>query len=216
MAAFGLLLVQCRGHRFPLDTRSTPGLGRSRSGATRPVLCNKISHQNKKTAHHDQEWHPLAATRESPSPAMKTQYSQNKVKNKVPTKPGGGHRRVSDNSLFKSSTYNTVFVLVCSGCCNKQYHRLGALNNHPWVLTVWKLEVWDQGAGRLAVWQEPLPGSWWCPYLEKGWGALWDLLWGPHPHNPITPRGPLLTPSYWGLGFNLWMWGDTFHSIVNI
>ena len=127
MAAFGLPWQSSAGDSFP----SIPGLGRSHHGAARPVLRNKRSHQNKKPAHQDQEWPLLAATRESLRPAMKAQCSQNKLKNKVAAEPGGEHGRVSGNSLFKSSTYNTVFVLVCSGCCNKQYHRLGALNNHP-------------------------------------------------------------------------------------
>ena len=41
-----------------------------------PVLHNKRSHRNEKPAHHNEEQPPLAATRESPRAAMKTQRSQ--------------------------------------------------------------------------------------------------------------------------------------------
>ena len=37
-----------------------------------PVLHNKRSHSNEKPAHRNEEWPPLATTRESPSAAMKT------------------------------------------------------------------------------------------------------------------------------------------------
>ena len=43
-----------------------------------PVLRNKGGHHNEKPEHHNEEWPPLAATRESPRAAMKTQHSQNK------------------------------------------------------------------------------------------------------------------------------------------
>ena len=41
-----------------------------------PVLRNKRSHFNEKPAHHNEEQPPLAATRESPCAATKTQCSQ--------------------------------------------------------------------------------------------------------------------------------------------
>ena len=41
-----------------------------------PMLCNKRSHHNEKPAHHNKESTPLAATRESPCTATKTQRSQ--------------------------------------------------------------------------------------------------------------------------------------------
>ena len=44
-----------------------------------PVLHNKRSHCNEKPTHRSEEWPPLAATRESPCAAMKTQRSQNKI-----------------------------------------------------------------------------------------------------------------------------------------
>ena len=45
-----------------------------------PVLRNGRGHLNEKPAHHHEEWPLLAATRESPSAATKTQRSQKKIK----------------------------------------------------------------------------------------------------------------------------------------
>ena len=71
------------------DTGSSPGLGRShmpRSNWTREpqltepayletVLHNKRGHDSERPAHRDEEWPPLAATRESPRTERKTQHS---------------------------------------------------------------------------------------------------------------------------------------------
>ena len=43
-----------------------------------PVLCNERSHPNEKPTHCNEEQPPLAATRESPCTATKTQCSQKK------------------------------------------------------------------------------------------------------------------------------------------
>ena len=52
-----------------------------------PVLHNKRSHRNEKPPHHNEEWPPLTATRESPRAATKTQCSQKrKEKKKIETK----------------------------------------------------------------------------------------------------------------------------------
>ena len=62
------------------DTGSIPGLGRShmpwsswahapqllKPACLEPVLCNKRSHCKERHVHHNEEWPPLAATRESP------------------------------------------------------------------------------------------------------------------------------------------------------
>ena len=45
-----------------------------------PVLRNKRSHCNEKPTRHNEEQLPLAATRESPHAAMKTQRSQKRKK----------------------------------------------------------------------------------------------------------------------------------------
>ena len=71
------------------DAGSIPGLGRSHmtwSGWARepqllkpaglePVLCSGRGHCSKKPTHRNEEWSPLAATRESPRTATKTQRS---------------------------------------------------------------------------------------------------------------------------------------------
>ena len=71
------------------DTGSSPGLGRShmpRSNWARepqlteparlePVLHNKRGRDGERPAHRDEEWSPLAATRESPRTETKTQHS---------------------------------------------------------------------------------------------------------------------------------------------
>ena len=50
-----------------------------------PVLRNKRGHDSERPAHCDEEWPPLAATRESPRTETKTQHSQKfkKYKNKI-------------------------------------------------------------------------------------------------------------------------------------
>ena len=71
------------------DTGSSPGLGRShmlRSTWARephteparlePVLHNKGGHDSGRPTHRDEEWPPLATTRESSRTATKTQRSQ--------------------------------------------------------------------------------------------------------------------------------------------
>ena len=40
-----------------------------------PVLCNKRGRDSERPAHRDEEWPPLAATRESPRTETKTQHS---------------------------------------------------------------------------------------------------------------------------------------------
>ena len=70
---------QCRGHGFkpwsgkishaaeqlgPWDTR------------TEPALRNKRGSDSERPLHRDEEWPPLAATRESPRTETKTQHSQ--------------------------------------------------------------------------------------------------------------------------------------------
>ena len=71
------------------DTGSSPGLGRSHmpwSGWARepkiteparlePVLRYKRGRDSERPAHRDEEWPPLATTRESPRTEMKTQHS---------------------------------------------------------------------------------------------------------------------------------------------
>ena len=46
-----------------------------------PVLRNKRGRDGERPAHHDEEWPPLAAARESPRTEAKTQHSQKKKMN---------------------------------------------------------------------------------------------------------------------------------------
>ena len=65
-----------------------------------PVLLNERSHHNEKPAHCNEEYPPLAATRESPHAAMKTQRSQKinqlkqKTKTKTKTKPSSRFTKI--------------------------------------------------------------------------------------------------------------------------
>ena len=74
------------------DTGSSPGLGRSHvprsswarelqilsSARLEPVLRSKRGRDSERPAHRDEEWPPLATTRESPRTETKTQHSKNK------------------------------------------------------------------------------------------------------------------------------------------
>ena len=74
---------QCRGHGFePWSGRISHAAERLGPWATiaeparlEPVLCNKRGHDSERPAHRDQEWPPLAATRESPRTETKTRHS---------------------------------------------------------------------------------------------------------------------------------------------
>ena len=72
------------------NTGSSPGLGRSHKPRTEwlgpwatttepahlePVLRNKRGRDGERPVHRDEEWPPLAATRESPRTETKTQHS---------------------------------------------------------------------------------------------------------------------------------------------
>ena len=70
-------------------TGSSPGLGMIPHAAEQlgpratttepvrlePVLCNKRGRDGERPAHRDEEWTPLAATKESPRTETKTQHS---------------------------------------------------------------------------------------------------------------------------------------------
>ena len=74
---------QCRGHRFEPWSgkipRAAEQLGPCATAAEparlEPVLRNKRSRDTERPAHRDEEWPPLAATRESPRTETKTQHS---------------------------------------------------------------------------------------------------------------------------------------------
>ena len=75
------------------DTGSSPGSGKiphsvvqlgplattTEPAHLEPVLHNKRGHYSERPAHRDEEWPPLAATRENPSTEMKTQHSNQSI-----------------------------------------------------------------------------------------------------------------------------------------
>ena len=75
---------QCRGHKFePWSERIPHAVEQLGPWATiaepaplEPVLCNKRGRDSEGPVHRDEEWPPLAATRESPHTETKTQHSQ--------------------------------------------------------------------------------------------------------------------------------------------
>ena len=81
---------QCRGHGFePWSGKIPHAAERLGPWATiteparlEPVLHNKRGHDSERPTHCDEEWSPLAATRESPRTETKTQHSKNKFKKK--------------------------------------------------------------------------------------------------------------------------------------
>ena len=74
---------QCRGHRFEPWSRKIPhAVEQLGSWATtteparwEPVLRNKRGRDSERPVHRDEEWPPLATTRESPCTETKTQHS---------------------------------------------------------------------------------------------------------------------------------------------
>ena len=75
---------QCRGHGFePWSGKiphATEQLGPwatiTEPAGLEPVLRNKRGRDSERPAHRDEEWPPLATTRESPRTETKTQHSQ--------------------------------------------------------------------------------------------------------------------------------------------
>ena len=81
---------QCRGHGFEPWFRKIPHVAEqlgpwatiTEPARLEPVLLNKRGRDGERPAHRDEEWPPLAATRESPRTEMKTQHSHKLKKNK--------------------------------------------------------------------------------------------------------------------------------------
>ena len=75
---------QCRGHGFKPWSGKIPHAAEQLgpwATTTEParlelVLCNKRGHDSERPTHRDEEWPPLAATRESPRTETKAQHSQ--------------------------------------------------------------------------------------------------------------------------------------------
>ena len=74
---------QCRGHGFkpwsgkiPHATEQlSPWATITEPARLEPALRNKRGHDSERPAHHNEEWPPLATTRESPHTETKTQHS---------------------------------------------------------------------------------------------------------------------------------------------
>ena len=74
---------QCGGHGFEPWSGKIPHAAEqlgpwatiTEPARLEPVLRNKRGHDNERPAHRDEEWPPLAATRESPRTETKTQHS---------------------------------------------------------------------------------------------------------------------------------------------
>ena len=79
---------QCRGHGFePWSGRIPHAAEQLGLWATttepahlEPVLCNKWGRDSERHVHRDEEWPPLATTRESPRTETKTQHSHKWIK----------------------------------------------------------------------------------------------------------------------------------------
>ena len=75
---------QCRGHGFEpwsgkiphAEEQLGPWATTTEPARLEPVLRNKRGRDSERPAHRDEEWPPLAATRESPPTETKTQHSQ--------------------------------------------------------------------------------------------------------------------------------------------
>ena len=75
---------QCRGHGFEpwpgkiphAAERLGPWATTTEPARLEPVLRNGRGRDGERPAHRDEEWRPLAATRESPRTETKTQHSQ--------------------------------------------------------------------------------------------------------------------------------------------
>ena len=88
---------QCRGHglepwsgKIPHAAEQLgPWATTTESARLEPVPHNKRGRDSERPAHCDEEWPPLAATRESPHTETKTQHSQKLKKKKLKKKKKG-------------------------------------------------------------------------------------------------------------------------------
>ena len=84
---------RCRGHGFepwsgkiPHTTEQLrPWATTTEPACLEPVLCNKRGRDSERPAHRDEEWPPLAATRESPRTETKTQHTQKSINQSINT-----------------------------------------------------------------------------------------------------------------------------------
>ena len=101
---------QCRGHGFKpwsgkiphAVEQLSPWATATEPARLEPVLRNKRGRDSERPAHRDEEWPPLAATRESPRTETKTQRSQilKKKKKKIFKKPMGCSKSISKREVY--------------------------------------------------------------------------------------------------------------------
>ena len=117
------------------DTGSHPGLGGSHMPQSNlgpwattaepvrlePVLRNKRGHDSERPAHHDEEWPPLAATRESPGTETKTQHSNQSINQSI----NKSLKKKKENTL---SLHSLMFLTAWdneSRQCMENWYALG-------------------------------------------------------------------------------------------
>ena len=82
---------QCRGHGFEPWSGKIPHAAEqlgpwattTEPARLAPVLRNQRGHNSERPAHRDEEWPPLAATRESPRTETKTQHSNQSINQSI-------------------------------------------------------------------------------------------------------------------------------------
>ena len=111
---------QCRGHRFMPWSRNIPHAAEqlgpwattTEPARLEPVLRNKRGRDSERPTHHDEEWSPLAATRESPHTETKTQHSQKLKKNKK-NKNVSTDVPWAKNQVFVEKTIQKAISQIC-------------------------------------------------------------------------------------------------------
>ena len=76
------------------------------------MLRNKRGRDSKRPAHHDEEWPPLATTRESPRTETKTQHSQKKIKKKKNKKKLPRLNQEETENMNRPITNNEIEMVI--------------------------------------------------------------------------------------------------------
>ena len=126
---------QCRGHGFepwsgkiPHATEQLgPWATTTEPARLQPVPRSKRGRDSERPAHRDEEWPPLAATRESPRTETKTQHSQKKNKKKkkycsfASSKPLCSCIKAHGTESWDFMTHRTGLGLFCVCLCIDVY-----------------------------------------------------------------------------------------------
>ena len=106
------------------DMGSCPGLGRSHMpwsnwarepqitepARLEPVLRNKRGRDSERPAHRDEEWSPLATTRESPHTETKTQHSNQPINQSINKNVNFLKKKKTKNIHIQVSVWVYVFI----------------------------------------------------------------------------------------------------------